>query len=468
MLRILNKVIFGFILISITTLYSCEKTVEIAAPLNEITTPLVFSSDKLAAGALAGVYTGIAQANTQSNDLTIYSSLLADDLSYLGVNPSLVEVGSNGYTALSTFQNSIFSDWYSIIYRANLVIEGLQKYEGTSAKVKKQYTAEAKVIRAYCYFNLVNTFGDVPLIKETDVTVTGLLPRETTANIYRQIIEDLTAGKTDLAADYSGSSNTRLGVNKFVATALLARTYLFLGDYQAAESNASEVIASALYRLIPAENMETGVWVKNNPESIWQMSSPLNIANQYTIEASTLLFGLPGNSQYDIRSSFVSLFEQTDLRRQKWMREYRVGTLVRTLPYKYKYPTNAEAVAANVAEAPTVLRLAEQYLIRAEARARIGTNLDGARSDMNQIRTRARATVSTTASASGLIQEILLENRRELFCEQAFRWNNLKRTGEADAVLTVLKPGFRPIAKLLPIPQANIDANPNLIQTEGY
>lgn len=468
MLRILNKVIFGFVLLSITILYGCEKTVEIDAPLNEITTPLVFSSDKLAAGALAGVYTGLAQSSTQSSDLTVFSSLLADDLNYLGVNPSLVEINSNGYTAVSTFQNTVFSEWYNIIYRANQVIEGLQKYEGTSVRVKKQYTAEAKVIRAYCYFNLVNTFGDVPLIKETDVTVTGLLPKETTANIYRQIIEDLTAGKTDLAADYSGSSNTRLGVNKFVATALLARTYLFLGEYQAAESNASEVIASSLYSLIPAENMQTGVWVKDNVESIWQMSSPLNVNNQYTVEAANIMASLPGNPQYDIRSSFIALFEQTDLRRQRWMREYRVGTLVRTIPYKYKYPTNAEAVAANVREAPTVLRLAEQYLIRAEARARIGSNLSGARSDMNMIRVRARSALSTTTDANGLLQEILLENRKEFFCEQAYRWNTIKRTGEADAILTGLKPGFRPVAKLLPIPQANIDANPNLRQTEGY
>ncbi|MET1054491.1 MAG: RagB/SusD family nutrient uptake outer membrane protein [Pedobacter sp.] len=468
MLRILNKVIFGFVLLSITILYGCEKTVEIEAPLNEITTPLVFSSDKLAAGALAGIYTGLAQTSTQSTDLTVFSSLLADDLSYLGVNPSLVEINSNGYTALSTFQNTIFSEWYNVIYRANLVIEGLQKYEGTSAKIKKQYTAEAKVIRAYCYFNLVNTFGDVPLIKETDVTGTALLPRETTANIYRQIIEDLTAGKNDLAADYSGSSNNRLGVNKFVATALLARTYLFLKDYPAAESNASEVIASSQYSLIPAQNMQTGVWVKNNVESIWQMSSPLNVNNQYTIEASTFQSLLPANPQYDIRASFLALFEPADLRRQRWMREYRVGTLVRTLPYKYKYPTNAEALAANVMEAPTVLRLAEQYLIRAEARVRIGNNLDGARSDMNLVRIRARSEASTTTIAARLLEEIMLENRKEFFCEQAFRWNNIRRTGEADAILSVLKPGFRPVAKFLPIPQANIDANPNLIQTEGY
>ena len=448
----------------IMALSACEKTVEIDPPINEINSAFVFSSDKLATSALSGLYTGLAQSSTQNTYLPLYNSLFADDLIYNGVNETNREAYNNTYTIISTLQSSIFSDWYMTIYRANSIIEGLQKYQGTSEAVKKQFTAEAKVFRAYCYFNLVNTFGEVPLVLTTDVTISALQPKVTVANIYQQIIADLTAAKTDLLLDYSASSNTRLGVNHYVATALLARTYLFTGDYEAAERNATEVIAATnLYSLIPSANIATGVWVKNNLESIWQMSSPLNPTNQYTVEAGTFLPFTGTEPQYDIRETFRNLFTATDLRRQTWMTNYSSGAGPKVLPYKYKYTTNALALAAGVVESPTVLRLAEQYLIRAEARARIGVNLSGARDDMNMIRSRAKTAESTTTAQSDLISEILLESRKEFFCEQGHRWYNLKRTGQADAVLTALKSGYRPAAKLLPLPVAAIDANPNQI-----
>jgi len=136
--------------------------------------------------------------------------------------------------------------------------------------------------------------------------------------------------------------------------------------------------------------------------------------------------------------------------------------------YKYKYATNPLAVTAGVTEYQVVLRLAEQYLIRAEARARIGTNITGALSDMNVTRIRANLAPSTTINPTTLLTEIALENRKEFFAEQGLRWYTLKRTGQADAVLGALKPTWTAKAKLLPIPQAAIDANYNLTQNPGY
>ncbi|RZK21416.1 MAG: RagB/SusD family nutrient uptake outer membrane protein [Pedobacter sp.] len=468
MTKSFHKILLSSITLATLVFSACEKTVEIDPPLNEITTSVVFSSDKLAANALSGLYTGLASTSTQNTFVPVYSSIQADDLLYIGVNTTYRELFDNSYTTVSSAQSSIFSDWYAIIYRANSIIEGLQKYQGTSAAVKKQFTAEAKVIRAYCYFNLVNTFGGVPLVLTTDVGVSSMLPKEAVANVYAQITADLTEAKADLLADYSASSNARLGVNKFVAASLLARVSLFTENYAAAESNASEVIGSSLYVMIPSANIATGVWTKNNTESIWQMSSPLAVINQYTVEAGTFLPFTGTDPQFEIRPAFLNLFASTDLRRQRWMTNYIVAGAVKVLPYKYKYTTNALAVAAGVVESPTVLRLAEQYLIRAEARTRIGNNLSGALSDLNVIRSRAQTALSTTTAQTILLDEILLETRKEFFCEQAHRWYNLKRTGQADAVLGALKTSYRPAAKLLPLPNNAIDANPNLIQNPGY
>ncbi|WP_316795051.1 RagB/SusD family nutrient uptake outer membrane protein [Pedobacter agri] len=464
-----HHILLGSLVLVTVVLSGCEKTVEIDPPLNEITASVVFSSDKLATSAMAGLYTGLANTSTQNNSLPVNSSIQADDLIYTGVNTGSQEFSNNAYSALSTAQSTIFADWYAIIYRANAIIEGLEKNSGTSDRVKTQFTAEAKAIRAYCYFHLVNTFGDVPLVLTTEVGVSSMLPRESVSNIYAQIKMDLTEAKAILPSDYSTSGNTRLGVNKFVVTALLARVNLFTSDYAAAEINASEVIASGLYSLIPSANIATGVWVKNNPESIWQMTSPLNNpVNQYTVEAGTFIPAATAVLQYEFRQSFLAIFTSTDLRRQRWMTNYTVAGVAKVGPYKYKYSTQALAAAAGVSESPTVLRLAEQYLIRAEARARIGANLSGSLSDLNIIRSRAQTALSTSTTPATLLSDIALENRKEFFCEQAYRWYNLKRTGEADAILTTLKPSYRPSAKLLPIPNNAIDANPNLFQNPGY
>ncbi len=470
MSKSIYKIFTGCLALLMIVSSGCEKMIAIDPPLNEVSTASVFGSDKTATSARSGMFSSLAATTTQGSYLTIYSSLQADDLIYTSTVAGLQEYYYNTYTALSTGQTSVFSEWYTVIYRANSIIEGLQKYSGTSDAIKKQYTAEAKLVRAYCYFNLVNTFGDVPLVVTADVTVTAHQPRETVANVYTQIIADLTEAKANLLTDYSATANDRIGVNRFTAAGLLARVYMFTGDYASAESNASEVIGSSLYSLIPSATMGTALFVKNSAESIWQMPPPISATNQYTVEGSNLVPTTYTISTiiYRISPNLTQNFVSTDLRRTKWMNDAIISGTTYSVAFKYKYPTNALAVTAGVTEYQTVMRLAEQYLIRAEARARIGTNLSGALSDLNVIRSRASVTTSTTTVAATLLDEIALENRKELFCEQGFRWFNLKRTGQADAVIGALKTTYKPTAKLLPIPQSAIDANPNLTQNPGY
>ncbi|MCD0488385.1 RagB/SusD family nutrient uptake outer membrane protein [Pedobacter sp. MC2016-14] len=474
MSKSIYTIMTGFLTLIMIISSGCEKIIDIDAPLNQVPSELVYASDKLATSARSGMFSGLALSTTQQQNLTVYSSLQADDLLYLATVLTQQEYNNNTYNLASSGQAGLFSDWYAIIYRANSVIEGLATSTGTSAQIRKQYTAEAKFIRAYCYFNLVNTFGDVPLVLETNSNVTAFLPKESTANIYAKIITDLTEAKADLLLDYSATASDRAGVNRYTAAALLARVYMFTGNYVAAEANASEVLAvvspTSLYNLIPKANLGTGVFVKNSAETIWQMSPPLVATSQYTVEGSTFL---PSGTTlstfaYRISPDFTALFEATDVRRTLWMSDTNFSGVTYSVPFKYKYRTQALAVAANVSEAQVVMRVAEQYLIRAEARARIGTNLTGARDDLNVIRTRAGASVSTSTVQGTLLTEIALENRKELFCEQAFRWFNLKRTGQADIVIGTLKPSYKPTAKLLPFPTAATDANPNLKQNPGY
>jgi hypothetical protein len=115
----------------------------------------------------------------------------------------------------------------------------------------------------------------------------------------------------------------------------------------------------------------------------------------------------------------------------------------------------------------TVLRLAEQYLIRAEARTQ-QNNIAGAQADVNVIRHRAGLGDTPANDKESLLTAIDQERKHELFNEWGHRWLDLKRTGRADAVLSAIKPQWKPTAVLFPIPESEIINNPALKQNPGY
>lgn len=147
-----------------------------------------------------------------------------------------------------------------------------------------------------------------------------------------------------------------------------------------------------------------------------------------------------------------------------WTDSATVGTQTFYYPYKYKI-----AGGSPLQEYHIVFRLAEQYLIRAEARMHEG-NLNGAIADVNIIRERAGLTaLSLSLNVSQVTTAIAQERRIELFAEFGHRWLDLKRTGKADAVIGTLKPStWRPEAALWPVPLAQRNANPFLSQNKGY
>lgn len=115
-----------------------------------------------------------------------------------------------------------------------------------------------------------------------------------------------------------------------------------------------------------------------------------------------------------------------------------------------------------------IFRLSEQYLIRAEARAHLD-NISGAQLDLNTIRNRAGLPNTLATSMSDLLNAIIQERQVELFAEQGHRWFDLKRTGNAGTVLSAIKPNWQATDVLLPIPETELEINPNLLpQNSGY
>ncbi|WP_431292749.1 RagB/SusD family nutrient uptake outer membrane protein [Pedobacter sp. P26] len=213
-----NKIL---LLLSAFLLFSCNKLVEIPDPKNSLTTDKVFNNDTQAIGAMAGILTQMINAGASSsfanglvNQIAMAS---ADELSIVGsvfaVNNSRGEVARNALTAESTSTNNIWSSAYQAIYGANGVIEGIEASKSVllHAQTRTQLTAEAKFIRAFSYFYLVNCFGDVPLVLTTNLAENSNKPRTAVNIVYQQIIKDLIEAINGLPADYAAGGENASG-----------------------------------------------------------------------------------------------------------------------------------------------------------------------------------------------------------------------------------------------------------------
>ncbi|HXB09038.1 MAG TPA: RagB/SusD family nutrient uptake outer membrane protein [Puia sp.] len=443
---------------------SCKKLIQVPAnPPNMIPTAQVFvdSSDIMA--AMAGVY-GNFKVNgggvcITNGLVTIDAGLSADELAYnLASDANTLQFMTNGLTSANTLADQLWSSAYSALYQVNACLQGIQPSKGISDPLKQQLIGELKVIRAFYYFHLVNLFGGVPLVTQTNFNITQSQPRATVDSVYGLILADLTAARTMLKAAYPSAGRAR--INLYTADAFLAKVFLYRGDWLDAANTAGEAINSNQYSLVTDL---TKVYLDGSTEAIWQL--PGKGTSTQTTEAATLIpfsnFSVPN---YTIAATLLSAFETGDARRQNWLASSTIGG--KTYYYAYKY-RNRLATAATT-EDYMMFRLGELYLNRAEALANQGKT-DSALADLNKIRVRAALpAITTVASQAALLTVIAHERQVELFCEWGARWFDLKRTGTIDSVLGAEKPGWQSFDALYPIPQTEITDNSFLTQNQGY
>ena len=496
-MRIYTSAIIFLLLLYIS---ACSKLVTIPEPSSSITISEVFSSDATATSAIAGIYTQLINGtygvnnsnyatNVFSNGLaTILAGLSSDELQSTTANNGLYQIAANNLTAIFADQSYIPTLWTSAyeigIYGANAVLEGIDasKSPNLSDSTRKQLTGEAKFIRAFCHFYLTNFYGDVPLVLTTDFNKTATLGRARQADVYAQIILDLKDAQTALPDNYISTGSQRIRPNKWAATALLASAYLYAGDNTNAAIQASSVIDhAALYHLEPSLN---DVFLTTSNEAIWQLQQNTSIPNlgNATPEGELWLpnplhTGQP--SIISLTSQLVNTFEPGDKRRMNWIDSTNYtpapGTPASTyyFPYKYKTGSYNHTLGGTASEYYTVLRLAEQYLIRAEAEANGASGgAAAAITDVNAIRNRAGlGNLPATLQGDDLKAAIAKEWQTEFFCEWGHRWFNLKRTGQAHNVLSSIPakmPWKGDYQLLYPIPTPEIVIDHSLSQNPGY
>lgn len=455
----------GILIILLQLQTGCNKLVQVSPPINSIDAVKTFSTDETAEAAVVAIYNQMRiGVNLFDAGATAYTGQSADELNYVyGSN----EFISNTLTRDNATVGSIFwTPVYYYIFMANAVSEGLTVSTGVSGKAKGQLTGEAKFLRAFCYFYLTNLFGDVPLMLSSDFNKTALLPRSSIEQVYQQIKRDLIDAKSLLISDYSFSANNeRIRANKWAATALLARIYLYQKQWDSAATQASAVINAGLYSL----DSLNGAFLMNNEEAILQLQTA-NASPWATAEAGFFVRPTRTSSPlYYLDSHLVNAFEYGDKRRAAWTDSTIFGGRVYYYPYKYK--VRVATPVGNITEYYTLLRLAEQYLIRAEAEAELG-NSAAAIDDLNTIRTRAGLpNLAANLSQDQILSAVMQERRIELFAELGHRWFDLKRIGQAVSVLSQIpiKNGHVTESQLLyPIPVNELLLDPNLTQNPGY
>jgi hypothetical protein len=371
------------------------------------------------------------------------------------------------------------------LFTVNSIIEGVSKSDQLLQVAKEKLIGEAKFTRAFLFFYLVNIYGDVPLVVTTDFKTNSNIPRSPKQRVYDQIIADLLEAQALLGEQYLAANlsidpaQERVRPNKAAATALLARVYLYTGQWQKAENEATKVISNlGVYSLTALDD----VFLKNSKEAIWQLQ-PNNVdpINTNTSEGNTIIPETDAFPKVFLSSFTLATFDENDLRKKAWTQTLSFGTSEEyNIPFKYKV---RESLVQT--EYIMVLRLAEQYLIRAEARIRNNKISEGI-VDLNILRARASnagpdnlAMLPVDVSQATALDYVAKERQSELFSEWGHRWFDLKRTDKVDEVMSVRTPSkiiggqsasWSPFKGFLPIPLDEFKYNPALKgqQNPGY
>ncbi|MDR2284306.1 MAG: RagB/SusD family nutrient uptake outer membrane protein [Sphingobacterium sp.] len=442
------KIIYIGLLISLFTTSGCESWVDGGPPKHGVKTEDIFKDVAGLNAAIAGMYT--IATNSSIGMLSVNNGLLADDLVTNVASYEPYETNSlvsNEWTVAS-----VWTTMYAGIYRANAIIKGVEEGDFED-EIKRRALGEAHFMRSLWYFHMVNLFGDAPLITGLDLDKNKLAPRGSVASIYDLIVADLKAAVELLPPNYSVGKIQRVRANKWAATALLARVYLYLGKYSEAESLASDVIEqNGVYKL--SSNLNS-VFTHGSDETIFAIDVSLSGATY----VGSMTIPNPGTTPaIVIHPTLLSLFEAGDKRKIAWI-GFSAG---QDFLSKFKVRSGSGN------EYDVVLRLPEQYLIRAEARAQL-ENIQGAEDDINKVRQRANVSNVKLTDKNQALLAVEKERRMEYFGEWSHRWFDLKRTGKVNEVIGAIKPEtWKSTGIWYPIPSQERKLNVNLTQNDGY
>lgn len=461
---------------------SCRDEFLNLAPISSASTATFFKTSSDMINALNAAY-GALQSSGQYGSYYVVSEIPSDDTVPV-LSGSVTDQDEFDKFYLRTtnpFLATRWADGYRGIYRTNTILDRIDAVS-MDETLKKRIIGETKFLRALMYFNLVRVFGDVPLIlKETTDPAEGYeYSRSPVADVYAQIIKDLSEAEGGLPDKYTGADIGR--ATRGAAKALLGKVYLTRKQYNEAATKLKEVIDGGVYDLLPNYADVFKAANKNHKESIFDIQykkgsigEGSNFANTFAPENSgnsVVQFGGSGNNRPT--PDFVSAYEKGDLRMAASMATGYTNAQGVRVEYNHvrKY-TDAPNVSGDSEDNFPVLRYADVLLMYAEVLNETGKTTE-ALPFLNRIRKRAGLADKVALSQSDMRLALEQERRMELAFE-GHRWFDLVRTGRAIPVLTAkaaaigIKANLTENNLVFAIPQSQIDINPSKIkQNAGY
>lgn len=432
---------------------SCKKFLDVQ-PKDAISDELTIVDKASAQTALRGVYRSLASDSYYGNSFQSIGYLGGDNVQWTGSQSIVQQFIEHKVKADNATVAGVWSGIYSTINRANHVIAkvpGVVDATFTDAE-RNQLTGEAYFIRALAYFDLARTWGGVQIVLTPTLSSadkTGI-KRSTTAQTYAQVLADLTKAESLLALP---AAQNPVRANRETVWALRARYHLYQKEWALAETYASKVLSNTNYYqlLKPYSSFFNPASAVATKESVFELSYSSTFTNGHRGQWQPPANG--GTRQIAPNDAFVTLVNNAAIggNRNVLVAKTSAGLWYGNL--YYRSPATDPAY---------VIRIAELYLIRAEARAQLD-NTAGALSDLNLVRDRAGIAPSAAVAKADVL--LVIENERKIeFAFEPHRWFDLVRTGRATAVL-----GLTDATKyILPIPATELLADKALEQNEGY
>lgn len=424
----------------------CDDKLDIE-PRQSISTNVALSNGENIKNILIGVYEESSQSESYGGYLQMMADLYGfeDQATWGGTFQQPRQIFNKEIFVDNSFVRDLWLNAYEAINQANLVIDYADLIEDEGER--NTAIGEAYFLRALNYFDINRFFASPDGSLGVPLTLTGItdysqnleIPRASADQVYAQVISDLEDAYALLPESNS------FFADKYAAQALLARVYLYTGNYAAARDAANDVIENSGHSLTASFEDAFNNDVDSSEDLFAFQVTSQGGDNELVVHYADQSFGGRGGD-ITVNQEYISLFDDSDVRGDFFYISAQNGG---TLTGKY---TNQ---FANV----SILRLAEMYLIRAEANLREGTTVGATPlEDVNMLRARSGAELLTDVS----VDDVLLERELELLFEGHLIFD-YKRTGRAVDGIPADSPKLS-----FPIPQREMDANSQLVQNPGY
>jgi len=448
-----------FYLLSVILLFACEDQLLDFPPETQIQDGDIIISESSAEKALNGVYSSIrgisgtailtyetAADNVVLNSLrtVVVPTLRADG----GVTGGADRTNGGGY-----------GSYYTLINRANHVITAAEALDNNlfTGNSKNRILAEAHFLRAFAYFDLARTYGNIPIVLQPSTATNQIgIKKSPKADVLKQVESDLDYAESHLQGTNWSTNKGRVSI--WAVNAFKARLYLYQERWADAEIYATKLLSNSDLKLTGLEAGDNWFETRFSSEGIFEVACSTSEGNPVRTNFATAAEG--GLGDYIAEADFAALLNDPDKGGKRSIYIKRENSIDAWLIKIYNKSDGSSSVF--------LFRLAEQYLIRAEARLKKSSpDIQGAIDDINVIKTRAAVPLldkNNPPSRDELLLVVEDENRYE-FAFEGHRYPDIIRTGRAGVVFGALNPVYLdPRYWVVPIPISELKDDPDLEQ----